>query len=474
MFSPRAKRRGFLVLLLGLLAAALPYLTTAAPRGDGRPDMVVFMVDDLGAIDERILERLPNIRDLFLKNGLRFDSAYSETPLCCPGRASFLTGEHTRTHGVVINRARLLDPTRTVATALHDAGYYTIMAGKYLNYPDHIDDKTPDGWDKSAILRTWMGNAWSSWWVNGAARTEGYHDRFTLQKGVQWLQKAPASKPIFMWLAARAPHWAQSTADGQLVVGRREPWTPDVEHKYQGDPRCDGIAPWKPGNYAWGRQPDGFPLRKVCQSLLTVDEMVGKVRAEMQREGRNPVYMFTSDNGMAWGVDGYPLKNVPEAGRLPIYFAGKGVEEGHTNALVSNIDIGPTLADLGGGSMPWADGQSFAGLLKGNGGGRDWMLEDHPKGGFTGGGRGDSGPWWGIRTPNWHYVEWDGPHLFNLTDDPLEMNNIATQDTDRVVEFATLGLETIQAQNAKWAIPLSAETQSLLAGAKNGAKSTNR
>src|SRR4051794_9544507 len=115
LLSPSAKRRGFLVLLLGLLAAGLPYLTTAAPRGDGRPDMVVFMVDDLGAIDERILERLPNIKDLFLKGGLRFDSSHSETPLCCPGRASFLTGQHTRTHGVVINRARLLDPTHTVA-----------------------------------------------------------------------------------------------------------------------------------------------------------------------------------------------------------------------------------------------------------------------------------------------------------------------------------------------------------------------
>lgn len=159
--------------MLSLLAVSVPYFTTAAPRGDGRPDIVVFMVDDLGAIDQRIIERLPNIKSLFLNHGLRFDAAYAETPLCCPGRASFLTGEHTRTHGVVINRARLLDPSRTIATALHDAGYYTIMAGKYLNYPDQLPDRTPDGWDRSALLRTWMGNSWSSWWVNGLARTAG-------------------------------------------------------------------------------------------------------------------------------------------------------------------------------------------------------------------------------------------------------------------------------------------------------------
>jgi len=68
-----AKRRLFVMLLLALAVAA-PQITSAVARG-GRPDIVVVMVDDLGAIDERILERLPNIRDLFLDGGLRFDKA---------------------------------------------------------------------------------------------------------------------------------------------------------------------------------------------------------------------------------------------------------------------------------------------------------------------------------------------------------------------------------------------------------------
>lgn len=461
------KRRGLIVLVLSLLAISVPYFTTAAPRGDGRPDIVVFMVDDLGAIDQRILDRLPNIKSLFLNNGLRFDAAYSETPLCCPGRASFLTGEHTRKHGVVINRARLLDPTHTIATSLHDAGYYTIMAGKYLNYPDQLPDKTPDGWDKSALLRTWMGNAWSSWWVNGVARTEGYHDRFTTTKGIQWLQNAPSNKPVFMWLAARAPHWSQSTADGGIVVGRRQPWSPDVEKRYTGDTRCSNIAPWKPGNYAWARQPNGFPLDKICRSLLTVDDMVGKVRAEMAAEGRNPIYMFTSDNGMAWGADGYPLKNVPEAGRLPVYFAGKGIDKGSTDALVSNIDFGPTLAQLGGATMPWADGVSFVDVLHGSQQGRTWMLEDHPVGGFVGAGKGDSGPWWGVRTPDWHYYEWRGPHLFNLNADPLEMHDVSAQNPTKVAQYVGVALSTMNAERGKWVIPESPQTQSLVAGSKS-------
>ncbi|HYI22350.1 MAG TPA: sulfatase-like hydrolase/transferase [Candidatus Limnocylindrales bacterium] len=427
--------RRWLVVVLALVAVCIPQLASAAPRGDGRPDIVVVMVDDLGAIDERVLERLPNIRELFLERGLRFDSAYSETPLCCPGRASFLTGLHTRNHGVVANRANMLDPSRTIATALHDAGYWTIMAGKYLNYPDQMADKTPDGWDRAAILRTWLGNVWSSWWVQDRAETHGYHDRYLQSRALHWLERAPSNQPVFMWLAARAPHWAQSTNDGP-VQGRLHPWRADVERRYMSDDRCNGIDDWKPDNYAWDKRPDGFPLGRICRSLLTVDQMVGKMRAEMARQGRNPIWMFTSDNGMAWGADGFPLKNVPQAGRLPVYFAGRGVVEGSTDALVSNIDFGPTLADLGNARMPWADGQSFARLLRGGSGGRDWMLEDHPRGGYTG--KGSSGPWWGIRTPNWHLVEWNGTHLYDLRNDPLEMNDVHDQYADQVANLMRL------------------------------------
>ena len=211
--SAHVSRRRLILVVLSLLAIAIPQFTTAAPGRDGRPDIVVIMADDLGAIDERILERLPNIRELFLEKGLRFDAAYSETPLCCPGRASFLTGQHTRKHGVVVNRATLLDPRRTLATALHDAGYYTIMAGKYLNYPDQLADKSPAGWDRVAILRTWLGNIWSSWWVNDRPVEGGYHDRFMQQRAQRWLEQGSSNQPCSCgW--PPAPRTGASTADG--------------------------------------------------------------------------------------------------------------------------------------------------------------------------------------------------------------------------------------------------------------------
>jgi N-acetylglucosamine-6-sulfatase len=436
-------RKGLVVVLLAFVAA-LPHLAGAAGRGD-KPDIVVVMVDDLGAIDERILSRLPNINEMFLANGLRFDSAYAETPLCCPARASFLTGQHTRKHGVVKNRARLLDPRNTIATTLHDAGYWTMMVGKYLNHTEQVSDKTPDGWDRSAILNTWWGNEWSSWWVQGRPTMAGYKDRKLTWQAMRWLRRAPTNQPVFMYLTPRAPHWGMAKED-RPTSGRASPWKPDVEKRYERDHRCDNIPAWKPGNYDWDRKPDGFPLEDICRSLLTVDDMVGKVRDEMRRQGRSPVWMFTSDNGMAWGVDGYSLKNVPQAGRLPVYFAGQDVVEGSTNALVSNIDFGPTLADLAGTSMSAADGVSFASLLRGAGGGRDWMLEDHPRGGFSG--VSFTGGWWGVRTRDWHLVEWHGTHLYNVRSDPLEMRDVSRLYSRDVIRLESLARAAMRAAAA--------------------------
>jgi hypothetical protein len=209
---------------------------------------------------------------------------------------------------------------------------------------------------------------------------------------------------------------------------------PDVEPRYAGDSRCAGINPWKPPSYDFPEQPDGFPLDEICRSLLTVDDMVGDLRDEVQAQGRDPIWVFMSDNGMAWGAGGYVMKNVPQAGRLPLYFAGPGVTSGSTSALVSNIDIAPTLAALAGTKMRRDNGKSFVDVLRSERGGRNGMLEDHPVGGETG--FGPSGPWWGVRTRDWHLVEWRGTHLYNLDDDPWEMHDVIAGNRDQARELA--------------------------------------
>ena len=421
-------RRSVLALLALLL---VPWLDSSRALADDsepgkRPDIIVVMVDDLGAIGERVLERLPNIRKLWLQQGLKFDSAYSETPLCCPGRAAFLTGQHTRRHGVVVNDARLLDPGNTIATALDEAGYFTVMAGKYLNGAALLTDHTPPGWDRVAMLNTWEGNVSSEWWVQDVPQSAGYFDRFAADKALEWMTAAPSDQPLFMWLTPHAPH----EADAVL-----EEWITDIEPRYVDDPRCEGIRPWRPDSYSFPRAPEGFPLDDICRSLLTVDDMVGELQAEAAGQGRDPFWLFTSDNGMSWGAHGFALKNVPSADRLPLYVAGPGVVNGATSALVSNIDIAPTLAELAGVELPRADGMSFERVLRGESGRRRAMLQDHPVGGPTG--LGDlTGPWWGIRTRKWHLVVWNGTHLYQTQNDRWELDDIALDNPDTALRLA--------------------------------------
>ena len=405
--------------------------TATLAQTDSKPDIIVVMVDDLGAIDERILNKLPNIKSLWLDGGLRFDNAYSETPLCCPGRATFLTGQNTRNHGVTYNKASLLNPKTTIAVALHQAGYWTIQTGKYLNNPQTLSDKIPNGWDRVAMLYDWNGNKSSRFWVQNNLVTKGYMDRFTADKSLDWLKLVPKDKPLFMWINPHAPHKANDPAPN---------YQPDIENKYLSDSRCSNISPWKPANYRWSPKPNGFPLVDICSSLLTVDDMVGALRAEATRQGRTPIWVFTSDNGMSWGSDGYPQKNVPQSTRFPLYITGPGITIGSTQALVSNIDLGPTIAVLAGTSMSWADGISFASLLNGQRSDfRSWMLEDHPLGGNDRAG-GTTGKWWGIRTSEWSYVSWPkrGDLLFDLINDPWKLHNLVSSMPAKVAELKAL------------------------------------
>lgn len=406
-------------LLLAAFLASTVFAGGSAPAlADAQPDIVVVMVDDLGYIpDERILERLPNIRNLFIDGGLRFDSYYGELPWCCPGRASFLTGQHVRNHHVTHLDARLLDPSQTVATALQAAGYATRLYGKYLNKSRLLADQTPVGWSRPFISHDQNGPAWS---LNGTQAVRyGSRDRVLSDLLMADLadHPLPSAKPAFLFVTPHAPH----------QIGGYPYLDQVVEGRFKGDPRCAGIEPWNPPSYDWPAQPAGWGMVKICQAMLTTDELVGKLQTKLAQRGRPTVWVLTSDNGMAWGVKGWPQKNVPEASQMPLYFAGSGIVPGASSALLSNIDLGPTIAELGGASMPWADGSPFADLLSGGTGGDEWILEDHPEGGDKG-----EPSYWGIRTTSWHLIaRGDQPvELYDLGADPWETNNVADARPD--------------------------------------------
>ncbi len=387
---------------LGSLLAITPGTVDAAAQ---RPDLITVMVDDLGYLaDERVLERLPNIRETFVDGGLRLKQMYGQTPLCSPGRAMFLTGQNSLHNGVVKNDASLLKEQRTIAWALERAGYHTMLVGKYMNGWDPAD--VPVGWTQASIFN-------------------GNDDRIQ-QEAVAWLEDAPLHKPVFAWLSTYAPHRCKAGAHPDYDC-----FAPLVPERFRGAPECGDIAPFDPPTYrTWSVArppprnmpdwPQGWRLTTICESLLAVDEMVGAVRKAQESRDRPAYFLFLSDNGVAWGQKGYPGKRVPLSTRLPMYVSGPGIRPGsRSSRLLSLIDVAPTLKQLGRAKMPSVDGRSFVPLLEGRPfDGRRAVLERSWDRDVR---------WEAIRKSKWRYIRWaDGKkELYMLTTDPWEQRNLA-------------------------------------------------
>ena len=107
---------------------------TAATASAERPNVVVVMADDMRADDLRFM---PRVRRLLVARGLTYRNSFSPYPLCCPARASFLTGQYAHNHHVLDNESPYgfgsFEDSATLATALHTSGYRTGFVGKYLN-----------------------------------------------------------------------------------------------------------------------------------------------------------------------------------------------------------------------------------------------------------------------------------------------------------------------------------------------------
>jgi len=402
--------RSLVVALAGLLLAGSAIAQSPSPRPTAttdlppaganesgrsvlsgtRPDIVLVLLDDLGEMDDRVFRRLPVISRLFLDGGVRFSDFVVTFPLCCPSRASFLTGLIPMHHGVLVNDARLFDPSVTIATELQATGYTTLYAGKYFNFTELLEDHRPPGWSRSLISSggTWDYDAW----LDGEPLPHGTEDEdhFTdliARTALDFLREAPRDRPVFLQVAPFVPHTSPNR-DGIL-----DRYFPYPAPRHNGDPRCSGITPWRPPGHVEAdfadkpvvlepdrrgqriRWPAGFPLDRHCETLLGVDEMIGALEVELAAQGRTDVlFVLTSDNGMLYGAHRRYGKDIAYAADVPFFAAWPGrlgATPRTVDALAANIDLAPTLCDLAGCLMgpfpdrPAADGISLLPLLAG-------------------------------------------------------------------------------------------------------------
>jgi arylsulfatase A-like enzyme len=443
------------IALAGLVLASLASVsapshaatTTAASSraaAANRPNIVLILTDD---------QRWDSLAEMPATNARswrRYPQSFVVEPMCCPSRASTLTGRIPSRTGVdtLVNGGHL-DERKTFATMLHAAGYHTVFAGKYLNgYPFRRGNYKPPGWDRFYGFGP-ATNYYNYDLIENGKRVHygiqpgDYSTDVLAQKVVTSIAAAPPDRPVLVEFAPNAPHRA----------GFLDP-TPAPRHIGS----CAATPFPLPANFnardlvsepAWmaPEAPKSAATvvrmrRATCETLRAVDEAVTAVFGALKRAGRlaNTYVIVTSDNGYQFGEHRLLEKGdlYEPAVRVPLLVRGPGVRAGTDHRLTSNIDLAPTFLDWAKVSPPadFFDGTSFAASARGAkvAGPGAVLLRGCRTGGTPdnggsacGGHPGNMGKNWGLRTARFKYVVYPGGYrqLFDLVKDPGEVRNLA-------------------------------------------------
>jgi arylsulfatase A-like enzyme len=373
------------VALLGAFGAI-----RSVPAASAKPNVVVIMTDDQTVEELRVMSAT---KALIGDAGVTFDNSFASFPLCCPSRATFLTGQYAHNHGVLENEEPTggyyrLKSENTLPVWLRSSGYRTIHVGKYLNdYGTKDPQEVPPGWDE------WHGltdpGTYQMWGYqmndNGALTTYGSYDvedPATYQtdvlrdKAVQQLDAAVgAGKPFFMTFWFLAPHRevaALADQSGPRPAPRHAgafateplPMPPSFNEADMRDKPL--FMQLKPELDAAAIAEITAHYRYELESLLAVDEAVAAVVGALQSKGMldNTYVIFTSDNGYFHGEHRTPDEKIlgyENSARVPLMIRGPGIAAGtHVSELVANVDLAPTITELTGATPGLAmDGRSL-------------------------------------------------------------------------------------------------------------------
>ena len=292
--------------------AAKPLPQTA----EAGPNIVLVLVDDLSMnlmADDlgELAKTMPNLAQI-QREGLTFDNFFVTNSLCCPSRASILTGLLPHETGVLTNTGATGgvgafdgqgNDGRTFAVALHEAFYATAMMGKYLNGYDIAASGIPAGWSEWAV----GGNAYSNFNDtlnhNGAMISPELHLTDQISELGQAFITGASSGPFFLELAPYSVHapYAPPACYATLFAGLTYPRSPAFAA------RPDEHAPqWlqdiPPLDKRFIKKIDDA-YRMRMQSLKGIDDMVGDIRGTIEELGltEDTYVFFTSDNGYHMG-----------------------------------------------------------------------------------------------------------------------------------------------------------------------------
>ena len=485
--------RQILPIVIAALAgtAAVAPEATAAPAK--RPNIVVVMTDDQ---DARTLDPVPGLppfetscsaprgtimpclHQLVRTRGVTFARHVAAFPLCCPSRATYITGQYPHNHGVRGNgQYAQLDKERILPVWLQQAGYATAYAGKYqgptfIPYgdPSHPDGR-PKGWDRFwGLIDAAAGISAYNFFnyvidadgvpeFHGAAAADYQTDVLT-QKATGFIrgQEADDARPFFLSVGYVGPHWANppGTLDDPdlptLGEGNAEfeasqaPPVPAPRHMDELQRFRDaGVRPRRTAAFneadvsdkpaAVRERPqlseaevariDRWYHRRLA-SLLSIDEGVKAIVDTLRDEGElgNTYFLFTADNGWLEGAHRLAFQKqhaYEESSRLPMLVSGPAVARSATVLdPTSNTDLAATVLGLAGAAPTPGfalDGLDLSPYLRTPRKARGRAVFQETAAGPAG--------YTGVRTAGWRYVEHNSgeTELYDLRRDPAETDS---------------------------------------------------
>ena len=418
--SRLAVAAGALLLALAITAAANPARSGAGGSAQ-RPNVIVIVTDDQ-TVAQLSPETMPETIEALADPGTNFSASVVSSPLCCPSRAGFLTGQYPHNSGVIDNEpgyAALTDKQSTLPAWLQAAGYRTGYTGRFiLNYereaPVALPYDSDAGYAAPPGIEDWFGYVGSQTVYSGAAFSDngtpvtagtgatGYSTKVINRAALDFVRGADAdARPFFLMVTHLAPHSSNTTAPGPCGKGGLPiPEDAAAYRPYRNlalpkpesfDEQQIGDKPnWVATRPALGhsrRRDLKLGYRCALSTLSTVDRGVGELVDQLERQDEldQTAIFFTSDNGYFFGEHRIFLNKVfpyeealrvPLLARIPPSLLGpKARRDGQpeeVSALVNNLDLTATILDLAGarpcnaaGSCRTLDGRSLRPLLNG-------------------------------------------------------------------------------------------------------------
>ncbi len=421
-----------------------------------RPNFLILMVDQLNGtlFPDGPAPWLvaPNLRRL-AERSTRFARCYTASPLCAPGRASFMSGQLPSVHRVYDNAAEFASDIPTFAHHLRGAGYHTALSGKmHFVGPDQLhgfEERlttdiypadfgwTPDYRKPGERIDWWYHNLGS---VTGAGVAEAtnqldYDDEvaFHAEAKIRDLARAQDGRPWCLTVSFTHPH--------DPYVARRRFWGlyADCPHL---DPECPDpeaalidphsrrlMAASDAPSFAITPEDRRRARRGYFANISYIDDRIGAILAALEATRQEAVVVFVSDHGDMLGERGlwFKMSFYEGSARVPLMIAAPQMRPGRIDRPVSTLDVTPTLCALAGASMddvmPWTAGEDLSAMsgVTADGGGAD-----HGPVAMEYAAEGSVAPMVCLVDGRWKYTRCgaDPEQLFDLAEDPRELNDL--------------------------------------------------